>query len=362
MNIEKPALSPRPPTLRNVADAAGVSVATASRVLSGNYPITDATRRRVESAIEELGYDVSRARAPRVPATRMIAAIVPDIRPPLISGIIDGIEHATTASGRLTLIATTHRDEDREADAIRMLASQSGLDAVILIGGFTIDDGWEDHIAHYARSLRAADAVLVLCGRSVTLPSGQEAYTVSYDNSGGTFAATSLLIARGHRSIAWVGGSAGYSTSLERLDGFRRALNDFGLTEDPSLVRIAAIERTGLTQPSYQLTLELIDSGHEFTAIVAQNDIDAAEVIQALWARGLRVPEDVSVVGFDDIPLAQTLTPPLTTIRLPHAELGQEAVRLALERPAFGSGPDRVMLGTHPVLRDSVAAPRTTAR
>lgn len=351
----------RTATLRDVARLAGVSVATASRVLSGNYPIADQTRKRVVAAMRELDYDETRARATRVKANRSIALIVPQIEPPLISGITSGIEEVASQSGRLCLLAVTHGDPERERDSIYHLAQQSTLDAVVLVGGVYPTSDYADRIAEYAELLNGQGARLILCARQAPSRTSQ-VLVAHYDSIGGAYAITAFLISRGHRRIAFIG-LPGFTTSEDRFSGYRRALADHGIEVDSALT--ASMTATAADHPQLAFDPDgnrdaaavaaLLDSGARFTAIVAYNDVTATTVAQVFRLRGLSIPADVSLVGFDDITHARISVPALTTVHLPHRELGRAAGRLAIDKPPFGSGLDRIELGTHVVVRDSVA-------
>lgn len=335
--------------LRDVALRAQVSVATASRVLAGDYPVAEATRAKVLQAIDELDYVASPKRAQPRKSTRMIAIITPNVKWPLLMHIAAGVEEAATESGRLCLICTTHGDVDREADAVKLMCDQGSVDAVILIGGVVETPEYRVRMRNYAQELAAAGSRLVLCGRPPLGPD-TPAVVVEYDNVGGAYAATSHLLSAGHRRIALLAGAAGHTTSDQRIEGYRQALNDYGLAFDPALIIHGLPTRPG----GYTGVKRLLEDKTGFTAIFAHNDTVAAGALAALGHSGLRVPDDVSVIGYDNIPMAQELAPPLTTVHLPHEELGRMAVRLALENPQPGSGREHIVLATHVVLRNSV--------
>lgn len=339
-------------TLRDVAARAGVSVATASRTLSGDYPIGSGTRDKVTAAIAELGYTHT-PRARPTKSARAVAIVTNSVATPLLSGIAGGVEQAASAAGRLCLIGTTHGDEGRERATIELMVAQEYVDAVIMVGGAYRTRDYEARMAQYARQLWDAGSRLVLCGRPA-LTSDAPALVVDYDNEGGAHAITSYLLSRGHRRIAYLGGDPGYSTHDDRFAGFVRAMSDHGVVRTSLAVSTGPVS----IDSAYVRTLQLVDTTQDLTAIVVYSDYLAAPVVRALRARGLRVPEDVSVVGYDNIGFAYELQPALTTVHLPHAELGKMAVDLALEKPLPGSGSDRVMIGTHVVVRDSVASVR----
>ncbi|GAA1687760.1 LacI family DNA-binding transcriptional regulator [Glycomyces endophyticus] len=340
----------RRPTLADVAARAGVSAMTVSRVLAGNYPVAPPTRSKVLRAMRDLDYVVNaHARALAGAATRTVAVVLDDPTGPFFAFIARGVEQQAASEGRLCLLCTTHGDPEREAAVVELLREQRA-EAVILVGGAQDTATYTERMTGFARALDRSGSRLVLCGRPSPGP-GVPATVVEYDNEGGAYAMTSYLLANGHRTIAYVGREPGLSTTDERVAGFRRAHADHGAPLDESLIRPGAFSRGGGRVATEALWAERAD----VTAVFAATDMIAAGALQALRGRGVRVPEDVSVVGFDDIPLASDLTPALTTVHVPHEQLGREAVRLSLHR-----GPDlddRVMLGTHIVVRDS-AAPR----
>jgi len=188
----------------------------------------------------------------------------------------------------------------------------------------------------------------VLCGRP---PLGPDvpAVVVEYDNSGGAFAATSHLLSAGHERILFLGRRPGYTTADGRLDGYRRALAAHRIPHDPAL----EVEGTMEWHEGHRMMKERLAAGpRDFTAVFALNDLIAGGARQAMADHGLRMPDDVSMVGFDDLPPSLDIN--LTTVHLPHEEIGRTAVRLALEHEARGGAPPHVVLGTHLVIRDSV--------
>jgi LacI family transcriptional regulator len=333
-----------------VAALAGVSAMTVSRVVAGNYPVAPATRAKVLRAMRELDYVANaHARALAGTSTETVAFVVDDVTGPFFAFIARGVEQQAASEGRLCLLCTTHGDPERELAVVELLREQRA-EAVILVGGAWDTATYTERMAYFAQALDKSGSRLVLCGR----PSPGDdvpATVVQYDNEGGAYAMTSYLLANGHRRIAYVGREIGLSTTDERVAGLRRAHADHGVAFDQTLVRPGTFSR----ESGSALTAELVAERPDVTAVFAATDMVAAGVLRALRERGVRVPEDMSVVGFDDIPLASDLTPALTTVHVPHEQLGREAVRLALHR---GPGvEDRVKLGTHIVIRDS-AAPR----
>ena len=334
------------PTIRDVARAAGVSVATVSRALSGDYPVSTATRTRIQRAVRDLDYVVNaHARALSGATSKIIAIVMQEAVTPFFAYIAQGVEQEAAAHGRLCLVGTTHGDTDRELEIVKLMREQHA-DAVILVGGVNETDEYRERMRRYAHGLADAGSKLVLCARP-SLGPDVPAITVGYDNTGGAYAATAHLLSAGHRRIALLAGYAGFSTSEQRIDGYRDALSAYHVEVDPRLVTHGEMSR----ESGYRRTRDLIDRSVPFTAVFAANDHTAAGAIAALREAGRRVPDDISVIGFDDTPFAEDLNPPLTTVHLPHEELGRTAVRMALQV----NGRQRTTLGTHIVVRSSVA-------
>lgn len=342
------------PSLRDVARQAGVSVATASRALSSDYPVAEATRDRVLQAVAELGYVITSrpARTVEEARPRSVALVLDDVVSPLRAHVSAGVSEAAEEFGRVSLIYTTGGQLWREEQAIEHVLTQDDVDAVIMVGGVELTPAYRLRMERCATQLHAHGSQLVLCGRP-PLSEGIPALTVEYDNEGGAFAVTSHLLSMGHQRVLTTTGPAASTTTLGRLAGYRRAHEEFGLPVDPELVIASRADRAG----AHSSCRRAVAEGLDFTAVFAQNDVMASGALAALREAGLRVPEDVSLVGFDNLPVAQELSPPLTTVYMPHEEMGKMAVRLAMQRPVHGSGREHVRLGTHIVIRRSVAPP-----
>jgi LacI family transcriptional regulator len=335
-------------TIREVADRAGVSVATVSRILTGNYPAAPATRGRVMRAVKELDYVANaHARALAGSPSKSVAIVLNSVISPHYAHVAQGVETQAAAVGRLCLIGTTGGDPERELAMVQFMREQHA-EAVILVGNVVADDSYRERMSQYAHALIAVGSRLVLCGRP---PLGPDvpAVVVEYDNAGGAFAATSHLLSAGHERILFLGRRPGYTTAEGRLAGYQRALAAYKVTPDPALEVDGRME----WDEGYRMMRERLAAGpRDFTAVFAINDLIAGGARQAMAEHGLRVPEDVSMVGFDDLP--PSLDIDLTTVHLPHEEIGRTAVRLALEHEARGGTPPHVVLGTHLVVRDSV--------
>ncbi|WP_187292847.1 LacI family DNA-binding transcriptional regulator [Beutenbergia cavernae] len=336
-------------TLQDVAGAAGVSSASVSRVLRGSGYVSPEVEARVLRAVADTGY-----RPPKSPDhtdSDLIAVVVNDLGSGLLVDVIRGAERTATASELLTVVCTTSYSAEREIEILSMLANRQDIGAVIVVGGVRPTAEYARRMVDVERLLTNRGGVLVFAGRP-PIDESVPQLVVEYENEGGAYSATSHLISRGHRRIALLPGMPGMTTGEQRLSGYRKAMAAAGVEIDEQLiVWSAGQDRAG----GNGAVRELLARGHDFTAVFAGNDEMAAGALTVLRGAGLRVPDDVSLVGYDDSPLAVALSPSLTSVHLPHEELGTEAVRLATRRPGRGSGFERVVLGTHLVVRDSVA-------
>ncbi|MEU6223762.1 LacI family DNA-binding transcriptional regulator [Streptomyces sp. NPDC047042] len=339
----------RPSTIRDVAQQAGVSVATVSRTLAGNYPVSEEARARVMAAVETLHYVVNvHAKALSGRVAGPVALVIKDITGPSLAHVAAGVEQEAADRGRLSLVCATHDDATRE-DALVQLMREQHAAAVLLVGSVVPDAAYEARMVGYARALDAAGSRLVLVGRPAPAP-GLPVTVVDYDNRGGAFQAASHLLASGHRRVLFLGGEAGLSSGDERRAGYRDALRAHGADHVEELDTTGTYTRSS----GYVRTRDALRAGLEFTGVFASSDMVALGALAALREAGLGVPDDVSVIGFDDVPFATDLTPALTTVRVPYEELGRTAVRLALEREESLGGDDHVVLGTQLVIRQSV--------
>ena len=340
-------------TIRDVAAQAGVSVATVSRVLGGNYPVAARTRTKVLRAIEELDFVANaHARALSGSSSKLVAVVTSSMNAPFYADVASGVESYTSVEGRLCLYVSTDGDSQRELEVLGLMREQRA-EAVILLGGVAMTEEYRDRMARYARGLADVGGRLVLCGRPAIGPD-VPAIVVEYENEGGAHAGTSHLISRGHRRIMLLGGIPGQTTGDGRIAGFRRAMADNGIPVDESLVLVGQFGR----RFAYDQVRERLAAGPaDFTAIFALDDILAAAAMHAVRDAGLRVPEDVSIMGYNDSELAMDLYPALTSVHIPVLELGRTAAKLALQ-PWREGVRDQVMLGTHVAVRDSVAEVR----
>lgn len=338
-------------TIRDVAERAGVSVATASRVLSGNYPVPQTTRAKVLRAARAIDYVANaHARALVGGGRKMVAVLVRQVTSPFYAQVAEGVEAEATAHGWLCLVGATGGQPQRELEFVQLMREE-GARLVILVGGVVEDDDYRKRITRYAHALDATGSRLVLCGRPAPSPD-IPALVVEFDNEAGAHAITSHLLSAGHRKIVFLGGLPGNTALDARVAGYRAALAAHRLPP-----HAAHVVNCGLGRANGQRAMaDLLKGDRDFTAVFTGDDMVAAGALRAIADAGLRVPADISVVGYNDIPLAADFNPPLTTVRTPAEELGREAVRIALHTPP-DSPSTRHVLGTHIVVRESVAAP-----
>ncbi|GIG62883.1 LacI family transcriptional regulator [Longispora fulva] len=340
-------------TIRDVAAAAGVSVASVSRVLSGKYAVGASTRSRVMKAVKDLDFVVNaHARALNQETPGTVAIVIRSVTTPFLAHVAQGVEQQAALDGQLCLVCTTQGDPDREVAAMNLMREQQAR-AVILVGGVLVTEEYTSRMIQLAHSLDAAGSRLVMCGRPAPAPD-LPVTVVDYDNAGGAYAITSFLLSAGHRSILQIGGEEMNTTATVRVAGFRKALKDWSVPYDAGTMRVAGPMTRAF---GYETMRARLAEGVRFTAVFAGNDDVAAGVLLACRHAGVRVPEELSVVGYDDEPIAADLVPALTTVRIPTDELGRAAVRRVLH-PNAGIG-DSGIIGTHVVVRDSVCPPRT---
>ncbi|MFM9444273.1 LacI family DNA-binding transcriptional regulator [Streptomyces acidiscabies] len=365
--VKKAGRSKRRVTIKDVAKEAKVSVATVSRVLGvSNYPVAAGTRSRVMKVVRDLDYVTNaHARSLAGGGTPTVAILMNNITGAAFAHVAKGVEGAATLRGWLSLVGTTGEDPERELALVNMMRQQ-GVAAVVLLGGAYDRTEYQTRMGRFARSLDAAGSHLVLVGRP-PLEGGVPATTVDYDNEAGAYAMASHVLSAGHRKVLVLPGPSGLTTAQGRLAGARRAFEAYGVPFDPGLVRRGSYDY----EHGYAAVQQALAQTPGFTAVLAGTDVVAAGAMQALRSVGLRVPDDVSVAGYDDIPLASQLTPGLTTVHVPYEEMGRVALRAVADRRAGldlagsgRSGEDRateaehLILGTHVVVRDSVRPPR----
>jgi LacI family transcriptional regulator len=330
--------------LSDVAERAGVHPATVSRALSDStsHMVNATTRERVVAAAQELGYRPNPiARSLKTNRSFTVAVLVPDITNPLFPPMVRGIEDALGPAGFTALVANTENDEERARTAFESMRARQ-VDGCIAATA-TRDDG--------VLAEAAAELSLVLINRRMA---SHAVPAVVADDRSGIRQAVEHLAALGHERIAHVAGPQWASTGAIRHAAFLETLAAVGLEADEALIRLG---ETFSEEQGARALHDLLDSGAEFSALVAGNDLMALGCYDALADRDLRCPDDISIVGFNDMPFADKFNPPLTTVRIPHYEMGLRAGELLLERLADDAGApsDDVVLPVQLVQRASTA-------
>lgn len=335
-------LRPRP-TIYDVARLAGVSTATVSRALNGTGRIAPATQAAIDAAVAQLGYSPNTiARSLVTKTTQTIALLLPDITNPFYAGLVSGIQASALSRDHTMLLCTTEGDPEREEQYLNLLQAKH-VDGA-LVDGLVLPS---DRIARFVK-----DGFPIVCldrdidSRSIPL--------VQVDNYVGGFHATKHLLSLGHKHIAHVKGAPDLRLSEERLEGFWAAHEHQRLVPNVSLI----VQGSFTEESGYRAARGLLESRKRFTAVFAANDLSAIGVMRAASEVGMRVPQDLSVVGFDDIRLASYTTPPLTTVRQPAERIAARATELLMD---LTQG-KKVEVGRHLlepelVVRESTSAP-----
>lgn len=332
-------------TLSDVAAEAGVSKATASRVLSGSRDrVSEELTERVLRAASRLDYVPNpHAQALATAASPLAAVIVHDVADPYFSEIARGALRVAAVEDRLVMICNTFRDPEREVAYLRELRIQR-VHAVLVAGsstsGLDIGGRLSDELEAYRSEGGRVALMLAGHGYPAAVP----------DNRGGGRLAAEHLSSLGHRHMAVVAGPSAVGSVGDRLRGFLEVVDEQALA--PPLVAHADFTRSGGAAAADRILAERPD----VTAILALNDLMAVGVVRRLEESGRQVPRDVSVMGFDDIPLAEDLQPRLTTVRVPMEEIGAAAMEMALQPDADDPDPTKIF-DTELIVRDSTAKP-----
>lgn len=325
--------------IREVADYAGVSPATVSRVLN-NYPyIRDEVRSSVLDAIKQLGYEPNRV-AQRLRATNslLIGIVVTDITNPFFNTILASVEDVFFKKGFSVLMSNTMGDPQKELAYLSILENED-------VGGLIIAPTSEN-VGEVAQ-LADAGLPIVVIDRRVT--SGNVDMVLS-DNVAGARSAIEHLIDLGHQRIGHIGGPLHLTSGRERYQGYREAMQDAGLVVDLEWVRFGDHKH----ESGYKYALELLAVDPPLTALFIENNMMTLGALNAIHERHRRIPEDIAVVGFDDVPWSKSLNPPLTVVAQPMLEIGYRAASLLLERIEAPDLPSRVeVLPTNLIVRAS---------
>ena len=311
-------------TLLDVARLAGVSPSTVSRILNGTARVTPQKRTAVEAAIRDLNFQPNLfARSLKTGITMTVGVLTQSIESQFYSRALKGIEVGLQSSGHAPIIASGHWSAQTDAQSLRLLASRR-VDGIIILTGNMPDD----EVLAAARQ-----QPIVMTERTLH---GPQVRSICLDQQRGGYLATQHLLALGHTRIAHVAGVPGRPDATSRYQGYLQAHAEAGVTPDPALLVYSDFTDRG----GYAAALQLLQQGHAFTAVFCANDESAMGARLAFYQRGLRVPEDISLVGFDDLPLGNYMTPPLTTVHQPIYEVGLFAAHTLLDMLGYPGQPE----------------------
>jgi LacI family transcriptional regulator len=334
-------------TIVEVAEKAGVSLGTVSRVMNNDSHVAPGTRERVSAVMREMGYVANRqARGLKGSRTNVIGVLAPDLGTGYIGEILHGIDAELALYHFDLMLFTTHRTAIKEANYVANMV-QGMVDGLLVV--------LPRNPADYTGTLTSRNFPFVLIDHQGT---GNPCPAVGATNWQGGYNATEYLIKLGHKRIGFIAGSMDLGAAIDRLDGYKSALQVHHIPVDPQLI----YEGTFFQPDGYAGGSALLDLDHTPTAIFASNDVMAMGVMDAIRERGLRVPEDVSIIGFDDIPQAAMVRPALTTVRQPLEEMGRLATQLLIDQlknPEKEIG--RIELPTQLIVRDSTLSPKDRA-
>lgn len=329
------------PRLIDIARAAGVSIATASRTLSGSPGVSPSAVARVREVAQSLGYVTNvHARSLAGGATTTIGLVVHEIGDPYFSEIASGVLRVASQQQLTVQICHTGRDPETELRQVRSLVANR-VGAIVVAGSGFVDAEVEAPVRAELERYTASGGRLAIIGRHHL-----RADTVQPDNTGGGRMIAEHVLNLGHRRIAVVSGSAGLTTVADRLAGIRGALEAAG--QDPD---VPVLEEAFTRDGGRAATRRVLADHPDTTAMLALNDDMAIGCLAELRAAGVAVPDRLSVTGFDDVAVAGDLAPGLTTIRLPMGEMGARALALALKEP--GRRPRRQLMAAELVVRGS---------
>jgi LacI family transcriptional regulator len=331
------------PTIADVARDAGVSTTTVSHALNGTRVVAAETRQRILEAVERLQYEVnSVAQSLKRNRSQAIGLLITDIGNPFFTALVRGIEDVANQAGYSVILCNTDEDSEKELTYLRML-TRKRVDGIVMAP--------TGSPSPFIDTMAASGFPLVCIDRASP---GPPCDCVLVDNVEGARIATDHLIRLGHRRIGIISGLARVGTSSERLAGYRRALTDAGIAIEPTLVR----EGNSRLDGGYRWMLDLLDTPSPPTALFVTNNLMTLGALGALATRGVRVPDDLALIGFDDFEWATVLRPRLTAVAQPTYEIGETAARLVLERisGAAVGPPRRVVLRTRLIVRETCGA------
>ena len=331
--------------MKEIARLAGVSLGTVSHVLNNSARVREPMRQRVLKAVQAAGYQPSElARGLRRDKTNMIGMIIPDITNPFFPAVVRGAEDVAFSNSYRLILCNTDNDHSKE------LVHLNELRTYLPAGLIVIPSNFSDLTAQ-AESYHKVGTGVVCIDR---LPRNWKGDSVTADNEHGAYHATQHLIRLGHTRLATIAGPLHLTNSKERLDGFKHAMREARLQLRPEYIQETTFDKHG----GYLKTLILLRLIPRPTAIFAGNDMIALGALLAIREAGLHCPHDISLIGFDDLDIAETTNPSLTSVSQSGYQLGTAAARLLIDRIEGDTSPaNHIVLETSLNLRDSVAPP-----
>jgi DNA-binding LacI/PurR family transcriptional regulator len=331
--------------MKQVAKLAGVSLGTVSHVLNGSARVREPLRKRVLDVVSSLGYQPSQlARGLRRVKTNMIGMVIPDVTNPFFPGVVRGAEDVAFSNGYRLVLCNTDNDHSKE------LVHLNELRTYLPAGLLVIPSNFSD-LTTQAESYRKSGTAVVCVDR---LPKRWNGDSATVANEEGAFRASQYLIQLGHRRLATITGPLHLTNSQQRVDGFKRALTEAGISLAQTYFQETTFDRVG----GHSKALLLLRMLPRPTAIFAGNDMIALGVLHAIRELGLRCPEDISVMGFDDLDFDEFTSPSLSSVFQPGYQLGATAAHMLLERMQGNQGPPiHSVLQTQLKIRGSVGPP-----
>jgi DNA-binding LacI/PurR family transcriptional regulator len=330
--------------MKDVAERAGVSTATVSRVISGNGGVSKKLEQLVKNSINDLDYRPNQvARRLRRRSTRIVGVVVSDIKNPFFTTMVEGIESVLEENGYLLLLGNSNENPQRERQRLNIFLSED-------VSGIIFAHTGEDTPIY--KKIQNTGIALVAVDRR---PGGLEVDSVQVANEESAYRAANYLLEEGHRRIGLITGPANISTSFRRLAGYQRGLAAAGIALDGELIQTGNFRQEG----GYHAMGALLDLPHPPSAVLVLNNLMTLGALQMIHERQLDIPDQISLIGFDDMPWASSLRPPLTVIAQPVYEMGVIAARLLLGRIQAPDGPiQHVTLDTRLILRASCGRPQ----
>lgn len=326
-------------TLKDIGKEVGVSATTVSRALNNKPDISYQVKQKIKEVAERLGYSPNAlARSLKAKKTSSIGVLIADIADPFFAPIVKGIENTARQMGYSIILCDTGEEYEQEKLAVQMMLEKR-VDGLLITPCQT---EYGDIL-----ELERKKVPFVLLGRHFDVVESDYVIT---DEIEGAFLATDYLIKKGHKKILFINGPNYISSAKERLVGYKRALQEHAILFDKSLVKEGALKM----EDGYRIMKEILSAGTKFTAVFAYCDFVVLGIMQALEEAKLKIPENIAIVGYDDVVFAGFLQVPLTTVHIPKYELGKEAMKLLKKKiDEEIEEPQAVILETKLVIRKS---------